>query len=96
MRIAIIGGGPGGYEAALVAAQLGAEVVVAETLSPEYAEKAEALSLAITKTERLLDLFNSCSRICGCICRRNSGRSVCRDGNVFDNHYFRRAWELHF
>jgi NAD(P)H dehydrogenase (quinone) len=29
-RIAIIGGGPGGYEAALVAAQLGAEVVVAE------------------------------------------------------------------
>ena len=31
MRIAIIGGGPGGYEAALVAAQLGAEVVVAET-----------------------------------------------------------------
>ncbi len=31
MRIAIIGGGPGGYEAALVAAQLGAEVIVAET-----------------------------------------------------------------
>src|SRR5580704_17038924 len=30
-RIAIIGGGPGGYEAALVAAQLGAEVIVAET-----------------------------------------------------------------
>ena len=28
MRIAILGGGPGGYEAALVAAQLGAEVVV--------------------------------------------------------------------
>src|ERR1041384_2118939 len=27
-RIAILGGGPGGYEAALVAAQLGAEVVV--------------------------------------------------------------------
>ena len=26
-RIAILGGGPGGYEAALVAAQLGAEVV---------------------------------------------------------------------
>ena len=30
-RIAIIGGGPGGYEAALVAAQLGAEVIAAET-----------------------------------------------------------------
>jgi dihydrolipoamide dehydrogenase len=30
-RIAIIGGGPGGYEAALVAAQLGAEVILAET-----------------------------------------------------------------
>jgi NAD(P)H dehydrogenase (quinone) len=30
-RIAIIGGGPGGYEAALVAAQLGAEVIVADT-----------------------------------------------------------------
>jgi dihydrolipoamide dehydrogenase len=29
-RIAILGGGPGGYEAALVAAQLGAEVVVIE------------------------------------------------------------------
>jgi NAD(P)H dehydrogenase (quinone) len=29
-RIAIIGGGPGGYEAALVAAQLGAEVTLAE------------------------------------------------------------------
>jgi dihydrolipoamide dehydrogenase len=31
VRIAIIGGGPGGYEAALVAAQLGAEVTVADT-----------------------------------------------------------------
>jgi pyruvate/2-oxoglutarate dehydrogenase complex dihydrolipoamide dehydrogenase (E3) component len=30
-RIAIIGGGPGGYEAALVAAQLGAQVTVVET-----------------------------------------------------------------
>jgi NAD(P)H dehydrogenase (quinone) len=30
-RIAIIGGGPGGYEAALVAAQLGAEVTVLDT-----------------------------------------------------------------
>src|SRR6201999_2446621 len=30
MRIAIIGGGPGGYEAALVAAQLGAQVTLAE------------------------------------------------------------------
>jgi NAD(P)H dehydrogenase (quinone) len=30
-RIAIIGGGPGGYEAALVAAQLGAEVTVIDT-----------------------------------------------------------------
>src|SRR6201994_4298138 len=30
MRVAIIGGGPGGYEAALVAAQLGAEVTLAE------------------------------------------------------------------
>jgi len=30
-RVVIIGGGPGGYEAALVAAQLGAEVVVADT-----------------------------------------------------------------
>ena len=29
-RIVIIGGGPGGYEAALVAAQLGAEVTVVE------------------------------------------------------------------
>src|ERR1700745_4186993 len=29
-RIAIIGGGPGGYEAALVAAQLGADVTVVE------------------------------------------------------------------
>jgi len=29
-RVAIIGGGPGGYEAALVAAQLGAEVTVVE------------------------------------------------------------------
>ena len=29
-RIAIVGGGPGGYEAALVAAQLGAEVVVVD------------------------------------------------------------------
>ncbi|MDR2986184.1 MAG: FAD-dependent oxidoreductase, partial [Nocardiopsaceae bacterium] len=30
-HVAIIGGGPGGYEAALVAAQLGAQVTVAET-----------------------------------------------------------------
>jgi pyruvate/2-oxoglutarate dehydrogenase complex dihydrolipoamide dehydrogenase (E3) component len=30
MRIAILGGGPGGYEAALVASQLGAEVVVVD------------------------------------------------------------------
>ncbi len=30
MRIVIIGGGPGGYEAALVAAQLGAEVTIIE------------------------------------------------------------------
>src|SRR3954453_20704069 len=29
-RVAILGGGPGGYEAALVAAQLGAEVVVVD------------------------------------------------------------------
>ena len=29
-RIAIVGGGPGGYEAALVAAQLGAEVTVVD------------------------------------------------------------------
>src|SRR5436305_1173921 len=29
-RIAVLGGGPGGYEAALVAAQLGAEVVVVD------------------------------------------------------------------
>src|SRR4051794_22351191 len=29
-RIAILGGGPGGYEAALVAAQLGAEVLVVD------------------------------------------------------------------
>ncbi|MER6615923.1 FAD-dependent oxidoreductase, partial [Streptomyces xantholiticus] len=29
-RIVIIGGGPGGYEAALVAAQLGAEVTVVD------------------------------------------------------------------
>ena len=30
-RVVIIGGGPGGYEAALVAAQLGAEVAVVDT-----------------------------------------------------------------
>src|SRR6187549_1949035 len=30
-RIAIVGGGPGGYEAALVAAQLGAEVIVVDS-----------------------------------------------------------------
>ena len=29
-RVVILGGGPGGYEAALVAAQLGAEVVVVD------------------------------------------------------------------
>ncbi|WP_235559417.1 FAD-dependent oxidoreductase, partial [Microbacterium sp. Leaf351] len=29
-RVAIIGGGPGGYEAALAAAQLGAEVTLVE------------------------------------------------------------------
>ena len=33
-RIAIIGGGPGGYEAALVAAQLGADVTVIERDGP--------------------------------------------------------------
>src|SRR5919201_3967661 len=33
-RIAIIGGGPGGYEAALVAAQLGADVTLAERDGP--------------------------------------------------------------
>ncbi len=33
-RVAIIGGGPGGYEAALVAAQLGAEVTVVERDGP--------------------------------------------------------------
>jgi pyruvate/2-oxoglutarate dehydrogenase complex dihydrolipoamide dehydrogenase (E3) component len=33
-RIAIIGGGPGGYEAALVAAQLGAEVTLIESDGP--------------------------------------------------------------
>src|SRR6195952_3199082 len=30
-RVAILGGGPGGYEAALVAAQLGAEVTVVDS-----------------------------------------------------------------
>ena len=30
-RIAILGGGPGGYEAALVAAQLGAQVTVVDS-----------------------------------------------------------------
>ena len=30
-RIVIVGGGPGGYEAAHVAAQLGAEVTVVDT-----------------------------------------------------------------
>ncbi len=29
-RVAVLGGGPGGYEAALVAAQLGADVTVVE------------------------------------------------------------------
>lgn len=33
-RIVIIGGGPGGYEAALVAAQLGAEVTLVEADGP--------------------------------------------------------------
>jgi NAD(P)H dehydrogenase (quinone) len=33
-RVVIIGGGPGGYEAALVAAQLGADVTVIEELGP--------------------------------------------------------------
>lgn len=33
-RIVIIGGGPGGYEAALVAAQLGAQVTVVEEEGP--------------------------------------------------------------
>src|SRR4051812_35135663 len=33
-RIAILGGGPGGYEAALVAAQLGAEVTLIERDGP--------------------------------------------------------------
>ena len=30
-HVVVIGGGPGGYEAALVAAQLGAEVTVVDT-----------------------------------------------------------------
>src|SRR5512141_204045 len=30
-RVVIVGGGPGGYEAALVAAQLGAEVTIVDT-----------------------------------------------------------------
>ena len=30
-RVVVVGGGPGGYEAALVAAQLGAEVTVVDT-----------------------------------------------------------------
>ena len=30
-RVVVIGGGPGGYEAALVAAQLGADVTVVDT-----------------------------------------------------------------
>src|SRR3954453_8247533 len=33
-RIVIVGGGPGGYEAALVAAQLGADVTVVERDGP--------------------------------------------------------------
>ena len=33
-RVVIVGGGPGGYEAALVAAQLGAEVAVVDTEGP--------------------------------------------------------------
>jgi dihydrolipoamide dehydrogenase len=32
--VVIIGGGPGGYESALVAAQLGAEVTVVDTDPP--------------------------------------------------------------
>ena len=35
-RIAIIGGGPGGYEAALVAAQVGADVTVVERDGPGH------------------------------------------------------------
>ena len=30
-RVVIVGGGPGGYESALVAAQLGAEVTIVDT-----------------------------------------------------------------
>jgi pyruvate/2-oxoglutarate dehydrogenase complex dihydrolipoamide dehydrogenase (E3) component len=30
-RVVVVGGGPGGYEAALVAAQLGADVTVVDT-----------------------------------------------------------------
>ena len=37
-RVGIIGGGPGGYEAALVAAQLGAEVTVVDTDGLEMVE----------------------------------------------------------
>jgi len=33
-RVAIVGGGPGGYEAALVAARLGAEVTLIERDGP--------------------------------------------------------------
>jgi len=33
-RVVIVGGGPGGYESALVAAQLGAEVTVVDTDGP--------------------------------------------------------------
>jgi dihydrolipoamide dehydrogenase len=34
VRVAIVGGGPGGYEAALVAARLGAEVTLVERDGP--------------------------------------------------------------
>ena len=34
VRVAIVGGGPGGYEAALVAARLGAEVTLIERDGP--------------------------------------------------------------
>ena len=45
-RVVIIGGGPGGYEAALVGAQLGASVTVVAPLIPHPAANATRIRRA--------------------------------------------------